>query len=124
MTSFPEFKEPYDPKNIKSTLGLFFKSRQFLKKVLIDYFVHNFHSFKFDKIDKQRVKMIRTGKDYEWKIYASPYNNTDAFQVKTYHQYHPCSMVHDNKRASDSWLASQWVKTLKMEPQSFKTKSV
>ena len=80
--------------------------------------VKHTRAVKFEKNDKDKIKVSCKSEECKWMVYAS-WLNTDhkTFKVKTLHAEHKCAMTFRNKALSTYWLAKKYLNQWRANPE-------
>ncbi|KAL3522551.1 hypothetical protein ACH5RR_015385 [Cinchona calisaya] len=114
---FREFNEERDMMNPKIEIGLIFSTVHVYRKALRMYSILKGFELKFKKNDSNKVSAICRRK-CGWKIYASYYRGTKAFQIKSIKGTpHRCPWSFKNMSANSRWLANNFRKELCDDPK-------
>ncbi|KAL3503823.1 hypothetical protein ACH5RR_033664 [Cinchona calisaya] len=114
---FREFNEERDMMNPEIEIGLIFSTVHVYRKALRMYSILKGFELKFKKNDSNKVIAICHRK-CGWKIYASYYRGTKAFQIKSIKGTpHRCPWSFKNMSANSRWLANNFSKELCDDPK-------
>ncbi|KAL3498461.1 hypothetical protein ACH5RR_041193 [Cinchona calisaya] len=115
--SFPEFNEEKDIANPQIEVGLVFSTVEVYRRALRMFSIKKGFELKFIKNDPDKVIAICI-RNCGWRIHASFYRGTKAFQVKSIRGTpHRCPWSYNNRSASAKWLCNNFHKELADDPE-------
>ncbi|KAL3529236.1 hypothetical protein ACH5RR_008558 [Cinchona calisaya] len=109
---FPEFNEEKDMANPQIEVGRVFSTVEVYRRALRMFSIENGFELKFIKNNPDKVTAICI-RNSRWRIHASFYHKTKAFQVKSIHGTpHWCPWSYNSRSPSAKWLCNNFHKEL------------
>ncbi|XP_074352940.1 uncharacterized protein LOC141692100 [Apium graveolens] len=113
--NFPEFNEDVDMERPVFELGMLFKSSQIFRKAVRNHAIIERRPIELVKNYGRKIKYV-CKKPCKWIVYASPFNKTPTFQIRTLVRKHTCMPTFKQKQINLVWLAEHYEKEIRMNP--------
>lgn len=98
LPEFPEFREQDANINQDSfKLGMLFPNGKAFKEAMKEYSIRCGKQIWFKKNDKNRIRAECKDEKCKWTCFASLFDSSDTFMIKTYRPQHTCGRSNENR---------------------------
>lgn len=117
LNEYEEWKESNYPdmRLFEMKVGMKFPSRGIFREVLRDWAVRMGWDFDFPKIESGKIS-VTCKQSCDWYLYASPYQNTTTWQVKTLRGTHDCTAPGKNSQATYKYIGRRFLTDFRDNP--------
>lgn len=112
---FPVFNEALDMEKPVLQLGMLFTSSQIFRKAVRTHAILERRPVSLVRNYGRKVKYICEA-PCKWRVYASPFNKTRTYQIRSLVPKHTCMPTFKQKQINSTWLAEYYEKDLRMNP--------
>ena len=115
-SSFPEFNEDVDMKSPDFQSGMLLKSGQIFRKAVRNHAIMERRPIELVPNYGRKIKYV-CKKPCQWQVYASPFNKTATYQIRSLVRKHTCMPTFQQKQINSVWLAEHYEKEIRMNPE-------
>ena len=112
---FHVFNENVDMDKPVFELGMLFRTSAIFRKAVKNHAIFERRPVDNVKNYGRKVKYI-CQPPCGWKVYASPFNKTCSYQIRSLSKVHTCMPTFKQKLLNSTWLAQHYEKEIRMNP--------
>ena len=112
---FHVFNEDVDMERPVFKNGMLFKNSQVFRKAVRTHAIVERRPVELVPNYGRKVKYV-CKKPCKWTVYASPFNKSETYQIRTMVNKHTCMPTFHQKQINSVWLAEHYEKEIRMNP--------